>query len=61
MDWDEPVAKKSAVMLGEPLATLSINELEGRIAVLNDEIERVRAEIAKKRAHEAAAAAIFKS
>ncbi len=61
MDWEEPVAKKTGVALGEPLASLSLGELEARIAALNSEIERVKAEIAKKRAHEAAAAAIFKS
>lgn len=61
MDWEEPVVKKAAVTVGEPLATASIGELEARIVALNSEIERVRAEIAKKKAHEAAASALFKS
>lgn len=62
MDWDEPVAKKTAaVTIGEPLATLSIAELETRVVTLNAEIERVKAEIVRKKAHEAAASALFKS
>ncbi|HMN36454.1 MAG TPA: DUF1192 domain-containing protein [Hyphomicrobium sp.] len=59
MDWDEtrPVQKAH---LGEPLATLSVGELEARIAALKLEIERVSAELEKKKAHEAAASALFK-
>jgi uncharacterized small protein (DUF1192 family) len=62
MDWDELQPKKAAkgVMLGENLETLSVGELEGRIAALNDEVARVGQELAKKKAHEAAAAALFK-
>ncbi len=60
MDWDEarPAPK---VHLGEPLATLSVAELEARIVALHQEIERVSAELTKKKAHEAAASALFKS
>ena len=61
MDWDEiqktPV---KGVTTGESLETLAIAELEARIAALGAEIERVRAELDKKRAHEAAASALFK-
>lgn len=61
MDWDEVRPKAtSGVQLGENLETLSVAELEARIAALHAEIERVRAELDKKRAHEAAASAIFK-
>jgi uncharacterized small protein (DUF1192 family) len=61
MDWDDlkPKAPKG-VMLGESLESLSVAELEARIVALQQEIDRVRAELAAKRAHEAAAAAIFK-
>ena len=62
MDWDEvrlPAGK--AVMLGEPLAALSIGELEERIAALQAEIVRVAAEIEAKRRQAAAADAFFKS
>lgn len=61
MDWDEPRrAAVKAIAIGESLETLSIAELEARIAALTGEIERVRKEIETKRAHEAAAAAVFK-
>jgi uncharacterized small protein (DUF1192 family) len=61
MDWDE-VQKKpvKGVTIGESLETLSLAELEYRIEMLNAEIARVRAELEKKRAHEAAASALFK-
>jgi uncharacterized small protein (DUF1192 family) len=61
MDWDEvrPAPPKSA-SVGENLETLSVAELESRIAAFTAEIERVAAELAKKRAHEHAAAALFK-
>ena len=64
MSFEKPgsfTSSASGVAIGEPLASLSINELETRVATLLSEIERVKAEIAKKKAHEAAAAAIFKS
>jgi uncharacterized small protein (DUF1192 family) len=61
MDWDDLKPKPSkAVTLGEDLTTLSVGELQARIAALNGEIARVEAELAAKRAHEAAAASIFK-
>jgi uncharacterized small protein (DUF1192 family) len=62
MDWDEPrpVAAK-AITVGESLQTLSIAELEARIVALQREIERVQEEVRAKKAHEAAAAAVFKS
>jgi uncharacterized small protein (DUF1192 family) len=59
MDWDEQRPVK-AITVGEPLSSLSIAELEARIVALTGEIERVREEIAAKRAHEAAATAVFK-
>jgi uncharacterized small protein (DUF1192 family) len=61
MDWDDarPAPSKSA-SIGENLETLSVAELEQRIEAFAAEIERVKAELAKKRAHESAAAALFK-
>lgn len=61
MDWDEirPPSVKSA-SIGENLETLSVAELESRIAAFAAEIERVKAELDKKRAHENAAAALFR-
>lgn len=62
MDWDDvrPKAPSKGVTIGETLETLSLAELESRIGQLEQEIERVRAELARKRAHEEAAAALFK-
>ena len=61
MDWDGDRPKPpKPVTVGEPLAAFSIAELEARIAALTQEIERVREELRAKRAHEAAAAALFK-
>jgi uncharacterized small protein (DUF1192 family) len=61
MNWDDDKPKpKPAVTVGEPLASLSIAELEARIAALTAEIERVRAEMRAKQDHENAAAALFK-
>jgi len=62
MDWDEvrPVTRTSVVTIGEDLSTLSVGELEARVAALEAEILRVKTEIAAKRAHESAAAQLFK-
>ena len=60
MDWDEARPKPQAT-IGEPLSNLGIKELEARIGALESEIVRVREELARKKAHEAAAAALFKS
>ncbi len=61
MNWDDerPKAVKSA-SLGDNLETLSVAELEQRIADFAAEIERVKAELSRKRSHESAAAALFK-
>lgn len=61
MDWDEhrPAPARSAA-IGENLETLSVAELEGRIAAFAAEIERIRAELETKRAHESAAEALFR-
>ncbi len=60
-DWDlTRAAGKPALTIGEPLATLSIGELEERIAALRLEVTRIEAEIAAKKARRDEAAAIFK-
>ncbi len=62
MDWDDVRPKPaSGAALGENLEKFSVGELEVRIKVLEAEIVRVAAELTKKRAHEAAAAQLFKS
>ena len=59
MDWDD-VRPVKAITPGEDLSNMSIGELEARVAALETETGRVKAEIAKKKAHESAAAALFK-
>lgn len=61
MDWDEArMTTGGDVIVGETLERLSVGELEARIVTLEREIERVRGELEKKRAHEAEASAFFK-
>ena len=61
MDWDEPRPKPSkAITFGGDLKNLSIAELNERVVALAAEIERIKAELQAKQAHEAAAAALFK-
>lgn len=60
MDWDEARPRPQAT-IGEPLSNFGIKELEARIGALEAEIVRVRDELARKKAHEAAASALFKS
>jgi uncharacterized small protein (DUF1192 family) len=61
MDWDDvrPEPKPGAA-IGENLGTLSVGELEVRIAEFEREIARVKTELEKKRRHEDAASALFK-
>lgn len=63
MDFDDvrPKVPVAAMVIGQDLTGLSIGELEGRVVALKAEIERVEAELRAKRAHEAAAKALFKS
>ncbi|MFT5511590.1 MAG: uncharacterized small protein (DUF1192 family) [Hyphomicrobiaceae bacterium] len=64
MDWDEarkPPTAGEQVGVGDVLERHSVGELEQRIKTLESEIERVRAELESKRAHEARAASIFKT
>ena len=52
--------KKQGMVIGEDLAAISVAELEQRIHDLESEIQRIRADIAKKQASKAAAAAFFR-
>ena len=62
MDWDDIVPKKpkTNIAVGDSLSTLSVAELEERIAEFEREIERVKVELETKRKHEQAASALFK-
>jgi uncharacterized small protein (DUF1192 family) len=59
-DDDRPRAK-IVHELGQDLSLLSVDDIEARIAALTAEIERLKADAAKKRASRAAASAFFKS
>ncbi len=57
---DEPQGPaKSAIVLGEDLANLSVTDLEERLAALDAEAERVNAALSAKRDGLAAANAFF--
>ena len=61
MDWDEAREKTAkTASTGENLDKLSVVELEARVAAFEAEIVRVRAEITRKKAHNAAAESLFK-
>ncbi|HVV92918.1 MAG TPA: DUF1192 domain-containing protein [Hyphomicrobiales bacterium] len=59
-DDDQP-RPTVAHRLGEDLASLSVDELGRRIALLKEEIARLEAEIAAKSAHRSAADRFFRS
>jgi uncharacterized small protein (DUF1192 family) len=58
-DEDAP-KKKITHEIGQDLTVLSAGELDNRIALLKDEIARLEADIAKKRAVKSAADMFFK-
>jgi uncharacterized small protein (DUF1192 family) len=60
IDPDELPKKKVSHELGQDLALLSVGELAERIGLLKDEIARLEAEMARKRASQTAASAFFK-
>ncbi len=59
-DDDKP-RRKIAHEIGQDLSLLSVNDLNERIALLTNEAERLRTEMAKKRASRDAANNFFKS
>ncbi len=58
-DDDQRPAPKPKHAVGDPLDTLSVDELRLRIEVLRDEITRLEGEIATKQASRSAADAFF--
>jgi uncharacterized small protein (DUF1192 family) len=57
---DEPIKRARAHEIGQDLSLLSVEELKDRIAVLQEEIARLEAELASKDATKSAAEALFK-
>lgn len=57
-DDDKP--KPSGIMIGEDLSLLSVDELQERISLCEQEIERIRVELDAKKSGIAAAEAIFR-
>lgn len=60
IDEDDRPKKKVAHEIGQDLRLLSVAELAERIGLLKEEIARLEAETAKKRASQTAAATFFK-
>lgn len=60
LDDDDRPRPKVAHEIGQDLALLSVQELEARIALLRGEIERLEADIARKRSTRATADQFFK-
>jgi uncharacterized small protein (DUF1192 family) len=59
-DEDDRPKKKLVHEIGQDLSLLSVEELTGRIALLNDEVARLQAALDKKRASRSAADQFFK-
>ena len=60
LEEDDRPKKKPVHEIGQDLALLSVEELSDRISMLNDEVERLRAALEKKRASRSAADQFFK-
>lgn len=60
IDEDDRPKKKLAHEIGQDLTLLSVAELAERIGLLKNEIARLEAETARKRASQTAADAFFK-
>ncbi len=61
IDDDDRPRKKVTHEIGQDLSLLSVGDLEDRVAALTDEIERLKADAAKKRATRDAANSVFKA
>ena len=60
MDDDDRPKKKLAHEIGQDLSLLSVEELAERVRLLHDEIGRLEADMAQKRAKRTAADQFFK-
>jgi uncharacterized small protein (DUF1192 family) len=60
IDDDDRPKKKLSHEIGQDLTLLSVEELAARVELLHDEINRLEAEMAQKRASRSAADQFFK-
>jgi uncharacterized small protein (DUF1192 family) len=60
IDEDEKPKKKIAHEIGQDLTLLSVDELAARVQLMRDEINRLEADMAKKRVSRSAADQFFK-
>ncbi len=60
-DEDARAKKATELVIGADLSTISVDELEERITLLEEEIVRIRAEIAAKQSSRDAAESVFRS
>ena len=60
IEEDDRPKKKIAHEIGQDLALLSVEELDDRISLLNDEIARLQTALANKRASRSVADQFFK-
>jgi len=60
IEEDDRPKKKLVHEIGQDLALLSVEELNDRISLLNDEVARLDAAVAKKRASRSVADQFFK-
>jgi len=60
IDDDDKPKKKVAHEIGQELTLLSVQELAARVQLLHDEINRLEADMAQKRASRSAADQFFK-
>lgn len=60
IDDDDRPKKKVAHEIGQDLSLLSVEELGSRVQLMRDEIARLEADMAQKRAKRSAADAFFK-
>jgi uncharacterized small protein (DUF1192 family) len=60
IDDDDRPKKKIVHEIGQDLSLISVEELRERVQLLHDEINRLEADIAQKRAKRAAADQFFK-
>jgi len=60
IEEDDRPKKKISHEIGQDLTLLSVEELAARVQLLNDEIERLQADMVNKRASRSAADQFFK-